>query len=111
MKLAEAADLEKQAREVLQRLLVYDLPDFLRGVDDQMALFDHLQPAFRGRFTGKALLQLSMGGEKAFGLGASTINSFKQLLIQAKEKEGSPTSSEKQDDDELTVVGSEQTES
>jgi hypothetical protein len=53
--LSEAAELEKQAREVLQKLLVYDFPDFLKGVQDEIVLFDHLQPVFRGRFTGRGL--------------------------------------------------------
>ena len=54
--LAEAAALEKRAREVLQKLLVYDQPDFLHGVDDELTLFDHLQPIFRGRLTGQKLM-------------------------------------------------------
>ncbi len=53
--LAEAAELEKQAREVLQKLLVHDHPKFLHGVDDELTLFDHMQPIFRGRFTGRNL--------------------------------------------------------
>jgi hypothetical protein len=52
----EAADLEIKAKEVLNRLLKYDLPDFLKHVDDDLVLFDHLQPCFRGRWTGIRLL-------------------------------------------------------
>ena len=55
-KLNEARTLEAKARETLGRLLKYHLPDYLKGIDDELALFDHLQACFRGRWTGRTLL-------------------------------------------------------
>ena len=54
----EAAQLAASARKVLAKLLPLDpLPS---GVvvkeEDELALFDHLQPVFDGRFTGRAFL-------------------------------------------------------
>ena len=52
----EANDLDLTAREVLVRLLEVNP---LQGVaqEDELALFDHIQPVFDGRFTGRLLLQ------------------------------------------------------
>jgi hypothetical protein len=53
---AEAAGLAAKARSVLARLLPFDP---LNGVaeEDELALFDHLQPVFGARFTGTSLLK------------------------------------------------------
>jgi hypothetical protein len=53
---AEANSLAAKARTVLSHLLPYDP---LNGVaeEDELALFDHLQPVFGGRFTGTSLLK------------------------------------------------------
>jgi len=53
---AEAEGLVTKARSVLSRLLPYDP---LEGVaeEDEIGLFDHLQPIFGGRFTGLSLLK------------------------------------------------------
>jgi hypothetical protein len=53
---AEADGLAAKARSVLSRLLPFDP---LNGVAeaDEIALFDHLQPVFGGRFTGTSLLK------------------------------------------------------
>lgn len=52
----EAEALTTQARSVLSRLLPFDplngIPD-----EDEIALFDHLQPVFGGRFVGLSLLK------------------------------------------------------
>ena len=52
----EADQLASRARTVLTRLLKSNP---LPGVDaeDELALFDHLQPVFDGRFTGRGLLK------------------------------------------------------
>lgn len=52
----EADQLASKARTVLTRLLKINP---LEGVDvaDELALFDHLQPVFDGRFTGRDLLK------------------------------------------------------
>jgi hypothetical protein len=52
----EATSLAAKARTVLSRLLPYDP---LNGVaeEDELALYDHLQPVFGGRFTGTSLLK------------------------------------------------------
>lgn len=52
----EASTLAAKARTVLSRLLPYDP---LNGVaeEDELALYDHLQPVFGGRFTGTSLLK------------------------------------------------------
>ncbi|MCJ1405770.1 hypothetical protein MMC11_009000, partial [Xylographa trunciseda] len=54
--LEEAEALDTRAKATLARLL--PLVDPLGEVDagDELALFDHLQPVFDGRFTGRALL-------------------------------------------------------
>lgn len=53
---AEAQQLESQAKTVLARLLPSNpLGEVEPG--DELALFDHLQPVFDGRFAGKALLK------------------------------------------------------
>lgn len=53
---AEAEGLVTKARSVLSRLLPYDPLDGV-SVEDELALFDHLQPVFGGRFTGRSLLK------------------------------------------------------
>ncbi|KAH8820807.1 nb-arc domain-containing protein [Xylogone sp. PMI_703] len=52
----ETERYESQARSTLSRFLPYDP---LNGVteEDAVALFDHLQPVFGGRFTGTSLLK------------------------------------------------------
>jgi hypothetical protein len=52
----EPDTLVSKARLVLSRLLPFDP---LNGVteEDELALFDHLQPVFGGRFTGISLLK------------------------------------------------------
>lgn len=54
--LDEAQQLASQARTVLAKLLPLHPLD---GVEagDELALFDHLQPVFDGRFTGRTLLK------------------------------------------------------
>jgi len=54
--LEQANELEVASREVLGRLLELNP---LQGVGpgDELALFDHIQPVFDGRFTGRSLLQ------------------------------------------------------
>lgn len=47
----EADGLITKARSVLSRLLPYDPLDGV-AAEDELALFDHLQPVFGGRFTG-----------------------------------------------------------
>ena len=51
-----AEQLESQARSILAKLLPLSP---LVGVesDDEIALFDHLQPVFDGRFVGRSLLK------------------------------------------------------
>jgi hypothetical protein len=53
---AEASRLAAKARSVLARLLPFGP---LNGVadEDELALFDHLQPVFGARFTGTSLLK------------------------------------------------------
>lgn len=53
---AEAEGLVTKARSVLSRLLPYDPLDGVEE-EDELALFDHLQPVFGGRFTGLSLLK------------------------------------------------------
>jgi hypothetical protein len=53
---AEAEGLVTKARSVLSRLLPYDPLDGV-AAEDELALFDHLQPVFGGRFTGVSLLK------------------------------------------------------
>ncbi|PVH72724.1 hypothetical protein DL98DRAFT_659889 [Cadophora sp. DSE1049] len=55
-RLDEAMTLEYAAKHVLNRLLQHDYPDYLKNVSDELVLLDHLQPAFRGRWTGALLL-------------------------------------------------------
>ncbi|KAF6820121.1 hypothetical protein CPLU01_12846 [Colletotrichum plurivorum] len=52
----EAENLAREGKDVLSRLLVYD---DIPGVkeEDTGALFDHLQPVFGGRWTGRSLLK------------------------------------------------------
>jgi hypothetical protein len=54
---SEAAQLESRAQKILLRLIQHDKPDYLKDVDDDMILFNHLQPVFRGRFTGTKILR------------------------------------------------------
>ena len=51
-----ARQLESQARSVLARLLPLNPLDGVEPGDD-IALFDHLQPVFDGRFAGRTLLK------------------------------------------------------
>lgn len=53
----EARKLAIEAKDVLSRMLPYD-PEPITAVreEDTLALFDHLQPVFGGRFTGTKLL-------------------------------------------------------
>lgn len=53
----EARKLAIEAKDVLSRMLPYD-PEPITGVreEDTLALFDHLQPVFGGRFTSTKLL-------------------------------------------------------
>jgi hypothetical protein len=55
---AEAENLAVEAKDVLSRMLPYD-PEPIVGVreEDTLALFDHLQPVFGGRFTSLELLK------------------------------------------------------
>ncbi|MAD82195.1 MAG: hypothetical protein CL912_04470 [Deltaproteobacteria bacterium] len=53
---AEAEGLAAKARSVLSRLLPYDPLDGV-ATEDELVLFDHLQPVFGGRFTGTSLLK------------------------------------------------------
>ena len=57
MRAEEARRLAIEAKDVLSRMLPYD-PEPITGVreEDTLALFDHLQPVFGGRFTGTKLL-------------------------------------------------------
>ncbi|TAQ89092.1 hypothetical protein B7494_g2563 [Chlorociboria aeruginascens] len=81
-RMKEAADLETKAKEVLNRLLKYDLPDFLKRVDDDLVLFDHLQPCFRGRWTGMRLLHY-------FNLGCP-VASASFLMSHGRDSRSSP---------------------
>ena len=58
----EANSFAAKARAVSSRLLPFDP---LNGVseEDELALFDHLQPVFGGRFTGTALLKYVLWSE------------------------------------------------
>lgn len=53
---AKAEGLAAKGRSVLSRLLPFDPLDGVAG-EDELALFDHLQPVFGGRFTGITLLK------------------------------------------------------
>ena len=55
-KTAEVSALLTDSKTVLSKLLAHDP---LKGVrdEDTLALFDHLQPLFGGRFTGTQLLK------------------------------------------------------
>lgn len=55
--LDEAQQLESRARSVLASLLPLNPLDGGVEEEDELALFDHLQPVFDGRFTGRALLK------------------------------------------------------
>jgi hypothetical protein len=59
---SEAAHLESRARKILLRLIQYDNRDDLKDAGDEMILFNHLQPVFRGRFTGTKILQCVSSG-------------------------------------------------
>jgi hypothetical protein len=54
----EVEELAFEAKDVLSKMLPYD-PGVITGVEeeDTLALFDHLQPVFGGRFTGISLLK------------------------------------------------------
>jgi len=49
----EARILKEEATAVLGK---YPIPEYLRGVENKMMLFDNLQPALTGRFTGRGLV-------------------------------------------------------
>lgn len=53
VKQEETRKLEDQATTVLSK---YPTPEYLMGVEDKMILFDNLQPAATGRFTGRGLV-------------------------------------------------------
>lgn len=55
--LDEAQQLASRARTVLASLLPLNPLDGGVEADDELALFDHLQPVFDGRFTGRKLLK------------------------------------------------------
>ncbi len=54
----EIGALETEACKYLYGCLELDLPPHLRGCEDELALFDYLQPSVRGKFTGTTLLKL-----------------------------------------------------
>jgi hypothetical protein len=54
--LVEVEALVAKARSTLSRLLPFDPLDGVQE-KDELALFDHLQPVFGGRFTGLSLLK------------------------------------------------------
>jgi hypothetical protein len=54
--LDKAQQLATRARTVLVKLLPLDQLDGV-AAEEELALFDHLQPVFDGRFTGTALLK------------------------------------------------------
>ncbi len=62
-----ADTLLKSARTVLEKLLPLDP---LEGVseDHEIALFDHLQPVFDGRFAGRELLQYVVAAQACLSL-------------------------------------------
>ena len=55
--LDEAQQLASRARNVLASVLPLNPLDVGVGIDDELALFDHMQPVFNGRFTGRTLLK------------------------------------------------------
>lgn len=55
--LDEAQQLASRAHTVLASVLPLNPLDGGVDVDDELALFDHLQPVFDGRFTGRTLLK------------------------------------------------------
>ena len=69
----EARQLASQARTVLARLLpIYPLNGVESG--DELALFDHLQPVFDGRFAGRTLLKyVSEKISKTYGMTVACV--------------------------------------
>lgn len=55
--LSKAQSLYAEAKEVLDRLLPHDLPEWLQGEEDEETLFDHLLPVSGARFTGQRLFK------------------------------------------------------
>lgn len=55
--LDEAQQLASRARTVLASVLPLNPLDGGVEADEELALFDHLQPVFDGRFTGRTLLK------------------------------------------------------
>lgn len=60
-------ELEASARKVLAELLPAHPLD---KVDDEIALYDHLQPVFDGRFAGRSLLKHVCKKHKGERLGS-----------------------------------------
>jgi hypothetical protein len=54
----EIRELRKAGRKTLKELIDKDRPVFLANTQDELILFDHLQPCLEGRFTGRYLLPL-----------------------------------------------------
>ena len=52
----EAKSLKGEARKVLEKCRDY-AAECVRGVEDEMMIFDDLQPTFQGRYTGRTLLR------------------------------------------------------
>jgi len=52
----EAQRLKVEALKVLDKYS-HTVPEFLQGVEDKMLLFDDMQPAENGRYTGWSLLK------------------------------------------------------
>jgi hypothetical protein len=68
VQLDEARNLEQQAVSVLVKYS-NSTPDYLRGVEERMLLFDDLQPAEGGRFTGRGLLRHMQEWSRSSGKG------------------------------------------
>ena len=81
--LGEAEMLTSHARDVLARLLPLVEPLGEVDVEDELALFDHLQPVFDGRFTGTSLLKYV--AKKAEGLSTSEATQADQHPVTAAE--------------------------
>ena len=81
--LSEAEELASHARDVLARLLPLVEPLGEVDVDDELALFDHLQPVFDGRFTGTSLLKYV--AKKAESLSTSEVTLADQHPVTTAE--------------------------
>jgi hypothetical protein len=51
----EAERLDQEARKILTKYSS-TTPEYLRGVEDKIMVFDEMQPVESGRFTGRGLL-------------------------------------------------------